>query len=105
MNRIKEGILRMGWQLVKQWEEIKSNLQSLSQSEKEELEITARLVAEVVKRRMDLGLSQRDIAEIAGIKQSAIARFERLGAIPRMDTFLRMLKPLGLSINLVVLDG
>lgn len=89
---------------MKQWEETKSNIQSLSQSEKEELEMAARLVAGVVKRRMDLGLSQRNIAEITGIKQSAIARFERLGTIPRMDTFLRMLKPLGLSIQLVVQD-
>ena len=71
----------------------------------EELEITVRLVAEVVKRRIDLGLSQRDIAEIAGVKQLAIARFERIGAIPRINTFLKMFKSLGLSIQLVVLDA
>lgn len=44
------------------------------------------VISELLKLRVDKGLTQRDLAEITGLKQSAIARLEKLNAIPRMDT-------------------
>ena len=58
------------------------------------------LVSELVKFRVDKGLTQRDLAEITGLKQSAIARFEKLNAIPRMDTVITIAHFLGYTLTL-----
>ena len=52
----------------------------------EEQELFSRIAAEVVKRRQDWSLSQRELAELCGTTQSAIARLERGSRPPRIDT-------------------
>jgi transcriptional regulator with XRE-family HTH domain len=44
----------------------------------------------VAERRQEQGLSQRELAELVGTTQSAIARLERGGRPPRIDTLLRI---------------
>ena len=56
------------------------------------------LVDELVKTREAKGLSQRDFANLLGWKQPALARFERLDVIPRLDTFLKVSRELGGNI-------
>jgi len=51
-------------------------------------------------RRLEKGYSQRDLANITGIKQSAIARLETKDLIPRLDTLLVILRALDLKLNL-----
>lgn len=48
----------------------------------------ADLVRQVVRRREALGLSQRELAELCGTTQSAIARFESGRRPPKVDTLL-----------------
>ena len=60
----------------------------------------ARIVGELSKARIDRGLTQRDLAKLTGLKQSAIARFETLQAIPRIDTMVRIARALNISISL-----
>jgi predicted transcriptional regulator len=50
----------------------------------------ARIAGKVAERRMAMGLSQRELAELCGTTQSAIARLERGGRPPRIDTLLRI---------------
>jgi transcriptional regulator with XRE-family HTH domain len=45
---------------------------------------------QVAERRQQRGLSQRELAELVGTTQSAIARLERGGRPPRIDTLLRI---------------
>ena len=42
------------------------------------------------RRQAGWGLSQRELAELVGTTQSAIARLERGGRPPRIDTLLRI---------------
>lgn len=86
---------------MKSWIDVKDNIKSLEPEEKEEIEIISKLVTEVIERRIEMGLSQRDLARLSGVKQPAIARLETLGSIPRLDTLVKILKVLGLKINLV----
>jgi ribosome-binding protein aMBF1 (putative translation factor) len=44
----------------------------------------------VASRRAELGLSQQDLAGLCGTTQSAIARLERGGRPPRIDTLLKI---------------
>lgn len=50
----------------------------------------AAIADNVSARRQAKGLSQRELAEIVGTTQSAIARLERGGRPPRIDTLLRI---------------
>ncbi len=59
-------------------------------AEPEEGWFFARIAAEVTERRLALDLSQSDLARLVGTTQSAIARLERGGRPPRIDTLLRI---------------
>lgn len=50
----------------------------------------AQIADRVAERRGAMGLSQRQLAELVGTTQSAIARLERGGRPPRIDTLLRI---------------
>ena len=50
----------------------------------------AAIAERVADERQAKGFSQRELAEIVGTTQSAIARLERGGRPPRIDTLLRI---------------
>jgi len=54
----------------------------------------AQIADKVADRRLEKGLSQRELAELCGTTQSAIARLERGGRPPRIDTLLRIAEAL-----------
>lgn len=54
----------------------------------------AQIADRVVEQRAAMGLSQRELAERCGTTQSAIARLERGGRPPRIDTLLRIAEAL-----------
>jgi transcriptional regulator with XRE-family HTH domain len=48
------------------------------------------IAEQVVAQRRARDLSQQELADLCGTTQSAIARFERGGRPPKIDTLLRM---------------
>jgi predicted transcriptional regulator len=50
----------------------------------------AQIAERVAEQRNAKNLSQRELAELCGTTQSAIARLERGGRPPRIDTLLRI---------------
>ncbi len=50
----------------------------------------AQIAGQVAERRKKLGLSQAELGAMCGTTQSAIARLERGGRPPRIDTLLRI---------------
>ena len=50
----------------------------------------ATIADQVAEQRAARGLSQKELAELCGTTQSAIARLEGGGRPPRMDTLLRI---------------
>jgi uncharacterized protein len=50
--------------------------------------------------RRRAGLTQRALAERAGVPQSAIARIESGGVSPRLSTLLQLVEPTGLTLEL-----
>src|ERR687896_1938558 len=63
----------------------------------------AQIADDVASRRAERGLSQRGLAELTGTTQSAIARLERGGRPPRIDTLRRIADALDceLAVELV----
>jgi len=74
---------------------------NLTQTEKEEIEFETRLMGKLIEAREKKGISQERLAEMSGLKQPAIARLERMQATPRIDTLLKVLKPLGYTLAIV----
>ncbi|SRR6266536_384087 len=58
--------------------------------EPEEGWLFAAIAEQVVAQRRARNLSQQELADLCGTTQSAIARFERGGRPPRIDTLMRM---------------
>lgn len=86
---------------MKKWSDVRENIQALSEFEKEQIDFAAELVAQIINRRTELGMTQRQLAEKSGVKQSAIARLESQSVVPRIDTLCKLLGPLGLKIKLI----
>ncbi|MFL5910343.1 MAG: helix-turn-helix domain-containing protein [Gaiellaceae bacterium] len=60
----------------------------------------AAIADKVAERRVQMNMSQRELAELCGTTQSSIARLERGGRPPRIDTLLRIAE--ALDCDLVV---
>jgi predicted transcriptional regulator len=54
----------------------------------------AQIAERVADQRLAKGLSQRELAELVGTTQSSIARLERGGRPPRIDTLLNIAEAL-----------
>jgi transcriptional regulator with XRE-family HTH domain len=68
--------------------------------ELEEAEADVRLAIELARVREQRGLTQRQLAARAGMKQPQVARLEQGGALPNMSTLLRVLKVLGARLEI-----
>lgn len=59
----------------------------------------AAIADKVAERRVAMNMSQRELAELVGTTQSAIARLERGGRPPRIDTLLRIAEALDCDLH------
>ena len=83
------------------WTDYKKGITALDPTELKGLEI----VAQLIHRRIELDLTQTDLAEKSGLKQSAIARLESEKATPRLDTLDKVTRALDLKLSLVKEDN
>jgi DNA-binding XRE family transcriptional regulator len=77
----------------------------VSPAERERINFEVSLIGKMIAAREEKGMSQRELAEISGVKQPAIARLESLKATPQIDTLFKVLHPLGYTIEIVPLAG
>ena len=86
------------------WEDIESEL-GISEEEMAEINLKVQLVEKIIEARESKGITQAKLAEITGLKQAAISRLETSKAIPRLDTILKLLTPLGYKLAIVKSDS
>jgi len=67
----------------------------------EENNLQAKLICELIEARQKNGISQRDLEELSGVTQSAIARLEKGISSPTLDTLFKVLVPLGKTLAIV----
>ena len=87
---------------MKTWEDYKKEAKSLNPNIKqdiEEIEILASIVSTIIKRRNELGITQRALADICGLPHSSVARIESCAVKPKVDTLLKIMIPLGLTLS------
>lgn len=86
------------------WNEYKNQVKQTDPIGKEileEAETEASIISAMIKQRSALGLSQRDLAALCDMPQSSVARIEANKTTPRLDTLLKLLNQLGLSLSVI----
>ncbi len=86
--------------MMKSWSEKKKELQSIDTLRINELEAVAQLVNAIYQRRVELGWTQKELADKVGIHQESIARIENGGVVPRLDTVFKLAIALGMKLTL-----
>jgi transcriptional regulator with XRE-family HTH domain len=56
------------------------------------------------RRRTDLGLSQYDVADIAGMQQSGVSAIERGTIIPAWPVAQKLAEALGMTLAIIVAE-
>lgn len=77
----------------------------VSPSEREQIEFEVSLIKKMVEARESKGITQRELAEMSGVRQPAIARMESMRSTPRIDTLFKVLHPLGYTLAIVPIEG
>ncbi len=68
----------------------------------EDLELEFRLIRAIIDQRLKKGVTQKELAEKVGTKQSAIARFESGNANPTLSFVQKLSTALNLKIRVGV---
>lgn len=76
----------------------------VSPEERERINFEVSLIGKIIEAREAKGLSQRELAELSGVKQPAIARMESMKTTPQIDTLIKVLMPLGYTLAIVPLN-
>ncbi len=87
---------------MRTWNDYKEHVKSVEPNGTfviEEMEMIADIISAVIERRNALGYTQRQLAEMCNIPQSSIARIESCKTIPRLETLVKVMTPLGLTLT------
>lgn len=85
------------------WKELKNDL-NLSQEELNAIELEKDLIRTMIHIREEKGLTQSQLAEMCNVKQPIIARMESSVHSPQIDSLLRILTPLGYTLQIVPME-
>lgn len=77
---------------------------NVSPAERAKIEFEVELIGKLIAARQAKGFTQQQLAEAAGIKQSAVARMETLKATPQIDTLFKVLTPMGFKLAIVPME-
>jgi len=86
---------------MRTWEDLKKDTKKLNNTVKgdiEEMEILAHIISAIIERRNEMGISQRELANICGLPHSSVARIESCAVKPKVETLIKIMKPLGLTL-------
>ena len=90
---------------VETFSEYMNDEERVSPAEREKINFEIELIGKMVEAREQKGLSQRELAELSGVKQPAIARLESMKTTPQIDTLFKVLNPLGYTISIVPINA
>ncbi|MDD2971000.1 MAG: XRE family transcriptional regulator [Lachnospiraceae bacterium] len=84
------------------WNELKKEI-NLSEEEAEAVKIEEKLIETMIHIREEQNMSQAQLGKICNMKQPAIARLEKKVHSPQLDSILKILVPLGYTLEIVPL--
>lgn len=85
------------------WKDLRKEL-NISEEDERIIELEKELILTLVKLREEKGLTQSQLAEMCNVKQPVIARIENAVHSPQIDSILRILAPLGYTLQIVPIE-
>lgn len=82
------------------WKTLREELK-LTEDDEKVIALEENLIKTMVKIREEKGLTQTQLAKICDVKQPVIARIESSAHSPQVDSLLRILVPLGYTLQIV----
>ena len=89
---------------MRTWEDYKKDIKSEDEKLKEdieEMELLANIISSIIDKRIELKISQRELANICGLPHSSVARIESCRVKPKVETLIKIMIPLGLTLSAV----
>ncbi|MDP2637986.1 MAG: helix-turn-helix transcriptional regulator [Candidatus Levybacteria bacterium] len=89
---------------MKDWKDFKKELLKDPEVKKgyDALEVEFSIIGQVIRKRLDEGLTQKQLAEKIGTKQSAIARLESGNTNPSVAFLEKVSKALGSKLQISI---
>lgn len=84
------------------WDEVRNELYTPEEIAESDLRVA--LIGELIKARREKGISQKQLEEMSGVKQPIIARMEKGSTKPQLDTVLKVLGALGMTLKVVPIE-
>lgn len=87
---------------MRTWEDFKKEakeVNEVSRKDIEEIEMLTTIINAIIERRNELGFTQRELADMCGLPQSSIARIEACTVKPKVETIIKIMIPLGLTLS------
>ena len=84
------------------WTDVRNDL--FTQEEIAATDLRVAIISELIRARKELGISQKQLEELSGVKQPVIARIETGKSTPQLDTLLKILGCLGKTLAIVPLS-
>ena len=82
------------------WKKLRSELE-LTEEDEQVIRMEKELILTMIRIREEKSITQTQLAQLAGVKQPAIARLETMIHSPQIDSLLRILVPLGYTLQIV----
>ena len=86
------------------WKTVRNEL-NLTGEDERLIELEKEIIRSVIEIRESKGLTQVQLAETCGVQQPAIARIEKSTQSPRINSLLKILVPLGYTLQIVPLKN
>lgn len=89
---------------MSKWEDLEKQLLSDPEVKKEYDKLQPRyaLISQLIEARMEKGMSQKELAEKIGTKQSAIARLESGNINPSLEFLQKVVAAMGHTLNVQI---
>lgn len=82
------------------WRELRDDF-AISQEDRNAIELEKDLIRAMINIREEKGLTQSQLAEMCNVRQPVIARMESSVHSPQIDSLLKVLAPLGYTLQIV----
>ena len=84
------------------WTDVRNDL--FTKEEIAATDLRVAIISELIRARKELGISQKQLEELSGVKQPVIARIETGKSTPQLDTLLKILGCLEKTLAIVPLS-
>ncbi len=86
------------------WNEFEKKL-NITPEQEIEIRLEMDIIKATIEARKNMKLSQSELSRKTGIKQPAIARFEKGTHSPTINSLIKILVPMGYGLKVVPLKG